>query len=135
MTETPPKPRSSDTAKSQNTPEILENDDLETSYTQITYSGPLPPSHELAAYEKISPGAGKKIIQMAVEANRANIHITKMAASNEKHNVRLTGFIAFCYLFVFCAISIIALIFDKNIEAIITVGFLALSKIIADFRR
>ena len=76
MTEAPPKPRSSDTAKSQNTPEILENDDLETSYTQITYSGPLPPSHELAAYEKISPGAGKKIIQMAVEANRANIHIT-----------------------------------------------------------
>ena len=50
-----------------------------------------------------------------------------MAASNEKHNVRLTGFIAFCYLFVFCAISIIALIFDKNIEASITVGFLALS--------
>lgn len=36
-------------------------------------SGPLPPSHEFAAYEKTLPGAADRILRMAEEAQKADI--------------------------------------------------------------
>ena len=34
-------------------------------------SGPLPPSHEFASYEKTLPGAADRILRMAEEAQKA----------------------------------------------------------------
>lgn len=36
-------------------------------------SGPLPPSHEFASYEKTLPGAADRILRMAEEAQKADI--------------------------------------------------------------
>lgn len=40
-------------------------------------SGPLPPSHEFASYEKTLPGAADRILRMAEEAQKADSRPTR----------------------------------------------------------
>lgn len=41
------------------------NQNVQTQQTAVVYSGPLPPSSELANYEKIKPGLADRIVHMA----------------------------------------------------------------------
>lgn len=38
---------------------------VKASYTEASYSGPLPPASELAEYDRILPGAAERIVSMA----------------------------------------------------------------------
>ncbi len=58
--------------------------------TTESYSGPLPPAEQLAAYDKVEPGAANRIIVMAEEYAKHNRELERTAL-NLEGKTRLRG--------------------------------------------
>ncbi len=74
----------------------------------VTYSGPLPPSSELAKYEKVQPGAADRIIAMA-----ENVQIMERSKFQEEAGIirrRITNSTMVSFYMITAAI--VAILFD-----------------------
>lgn len=73
------------------------NEKSRTKVITASYSGPLPLSSELKAYEMIVPGAGERIIKMAENENlhrhkiESEVLTAHISLANKKANERLIG--------------------------------------------
>lgn len=90
--------------------------------TSYHYSGPLPPSSELAAYNKIDPKAkiADRIVKMSEKQLDANIDCTKKEQAIQARDSLLGSIFSFIVCLVTLLIGAVLVYFDKNIAGYVT---------------
>lgn len=86
------------------------------------FQGPLPHPNTLREYEDVSPGAAKKIINMAVDQQNHRIRTEDKVVTAEIESGKRGQWMGFSIVVIFLVISAILLVMGKSSEGFIALG-------------
>ncbi len=112
--------------------ELLSKITISSEYLSQTYSGPLPPSEEMAQYENTLPGSADRIITMTENQSKHRIEMEKIDLPIQHEQFKRGQYFSLIIGLVGLSVTAVLALFGHDVVAAI-IGAITIGTIITSF--